>query len=141
MMRWAIVVICAGLCPAGGSAGDEIFQRDLSTPFLRDEDDRFNRDRDLPGPLRKTWPYTEGPERPFKAVEARRACHARAVFEMRAPDGVEPKALSRLQSKPDGRLLYVVTGQYQRAGDGAQTAANVICVVSSRQVVSFAVAD
>ena len=60
MMRWAIVVICAGLCPAGGSAGDEIFQRDLSTPFLRDEDDRFNRDRDLPGPLRKTWPYTEG---------------------------------------------------------------------------------
>lgn len=131
------LAFCVLVAPVGGLAGDEIFERDLSTPFLRDDDDRFGRDRDLPGPLRKAWPYTNSPEIPFKAVEARRACHARALFEWRQSGGAVGKALERLQSERDGALRFSVSGRYQVTRDGTAQNITVFCIVSSREVVSI----
>lgn len=144
-MIWrALLVLCLLMStgiPTRVLAGDEIFERDLSTPFLRDDDDRFLRDRDLPGPLRKSWPYADAPEAPFPAVEARRACHARTLFEIAQGGGVDVKALARLQSERDGKLRYFVTGRYDAQFDGARRALSMTCHVSSREVIAFSIGE
>lgn len=125
--------------PAVAMAGDEIFERDLSTPFLRDDDDRFLRDRDLPGPLRQSWPYSDAPEFPFKAVEARRACHARAMFEIGKMGGAEVTAVARLESAKATALTYKVSGRYETTVEGQRETMNVTCEVSSRKVLAFSI--
>jgi hypothetical protein len=136
-MMWRALIILCLFALTGVFAGDEIFERDLSTPLLRDDDDRFLRDRDLPGPLRQSWPYADKPEGPFPAVEARRACHARTLFEIGKAGGAETKAVARLQSERDGVLRYVVTGRYEAEFDGARKVLKLRCVVSSRAVAVF----
>lgn len=145
MIRAAGLAPCLLLCLAAPSgqaiAGDEIFERDLSTPFLQDDDDRFLRDRDLPGPLRRSWPYADAPERAFKAVEARRACHARALFEIGKAGGDNVKAIARLKSARDGALRYSVKGRYTAEIDGGTREIDVSCTVSSRAVISFSTSE
>lgn len=139
-MRGALIaplLLLLLVAPTVSAAGDEIFERDLSTPFLRDDDDRFLRDRDLPGPLRKSWPYADAPEGPFKAVEARRACHARALFEFRRSGRSNVRALARLESRAMGKVRYRVDASYETRDDQRVRQAFVTCQVSSQRVTEF----
>ncbi|MGB0411936.1 MAG: hypothetical protein ACPGFA_10130 [Pikeienuella sp.] len=122
-------------------AEDRIFERDLSSPFLRGPTDNPLQERDLPGPLRKSWPYASAPAAPFLAVEARRGCHARAMHEMRRMGAREMQALDRLQSESKGDLLFDVIGHYEVLTDAGKIKLTARCTVSSRQVMSFELSE